>query len=440
VLECPCGNVHRLSLGGVILGEGALESSARALLQRYGSGVSLWVLSDERTEAAAGERWKEAIRAASISSRILPGDPPPLPKLELAEALTAEVRALAPDLLVGVGSGVLSDLVKKVSLDAGIPSWCIATAASVDAYTSARSAIRVAGYHRALPARASEVIVCDLEVLVRAPRRLFLAGLGDLLAKYLASVDWRLAQRVAGETYCEVVGGFALGSARRALDAGRVWGGDPEAALSALAEAGLVSGFAMQAFGSSRPAASAEHTVAHFWETVADAKEHELHGILVGAATKLLLPGYAAWLGPSGGLARLEEPDIEQRLLDLGREPPWEVTLEEGMAPYRQMIADEQQGKTLDLSILRRRLQAFVREKEHILAFAEPLLAELAKAVETLDGLGFPFSLEKLRIAEPRRLLPVRNVRLLRDRYTAFDLAHELGRDAELFAAIAAGA
>ena len=440
--DCACGNLHRLAVEEVIFAESALESSARALLRRYGSAVSLWVLSDERTETAAGERWKRAVHAARISSRILPGDPPPVPTLHLAAALAAEVRALAPDLLVGVGSGVVSDLVKKVALDAALPNWCIATAASVDAYGSATSAIRIAGYHRAVPARPSEVIVCDLDVLATAPRSLFLAGLGDLLAKYLASLDWRIAQRVAGETHCDSVSGFALGSARQAIDAARAWGGDPAAAVSALAEAALVSGFAMQAFGSSRPAASAEHTVAHFWEAAgaAGAKEHDLHGILVGAATKLLLNGYQAWLGPGGALTRLPDPDLEERLVALDQEPPWESTLEEQMAPYRPIIAEEQQGRALDRAILRRRLQAFVREKENILSFAQPLLAELATAIAILEGVGFPFSLEKLRVTKPQRLLPVRNVRLLRNRYTAFDLAHELGREGELLAAIAAAA
>jgi glycerol-1-phosphate dehydrogenase [NAD(P)+] len=439
---CPCGKVHRLAPVEVMFQEGALESSARALHQRYGRGASLWVLSDERTESAAGERWKTAVRAARISSRVLPGDPPPVPTLELAKALSAQVRALGPDLVVGVGSGVVSDLVKKLSLDAGVPNWCVATAASVDAYSSAAAALRVAGYHRALPARPSEVIVCDLEVLARAPRRLFLAGLGDLLAKYLAALDWRLAARIAGERSCEVIGDFALRSARQALDAARTDDGDYAAAVSALMEAGLVSGFAMQAFGSSRPAASAEHTVAHFWESAGavGAKEHDLHGILVGAATKLLFRGYLASLGPSGGFARLEEPDIEQRLLDLGREPPWEGALEEGILPYQPIIAEEQEGKMPDPSALRRRLQAFVRERERILAFAQPLLAELCEAIRTLEGLGFPFSLETLRIAEPQRLLAVRNVRLLRNRYTVFDLAYELGREGELLAAVAAGA
>jgi hypothetical protein len=61
-------------------------------------------------------------------------------------------------------------------------------------------------------------------------------------------------------------------------------------------------------------------------------------------------------------------------------------------------------------------------------------------AMGLLAGLGFPFALEELRIAERYRLLPVRNVRVLRNRYTTFDLAHELGREDALFAAIERGA
>jgi glycerol-1-phosphate dehydrogenase [NAD(P)+] len=71
---------------------------------------------------------------------------------------------------------------------------------------------------------------------------------------------------------------------------------------------------------------------------------------------------------------------------------------------------------------------------------AKPLLRELSDAMGLLAGLGFPFALEELRIAERYRLLPVRNVRVLRNRYTTFDLAHELGREDALFAAIERGA
>ena len=67
-------------------------------------------------------------------------------------------------------------------------------------------------------------------------------------------------------------------------------------------------------------------------------------------------------------------------------------------------------------------------------------VSALATAIAILEGIGFPSSLEKLRVTKPQRLLPVRNVRLLRNRYTAFDLAYELGQEAELLAAIAAAA
>src|SRR5436309_3225831 len=81
----------------------------------------------------------------------------------------------------------------------------VATAASVDAYTSATAALRTGGYHQAIPARPSEVVVCDTDVLARAPSDLFLAGLGDLLAKFLAHLDWTIAHLVAGDPFCEVV-------------------------------------------------------------------------------------------------------------------------------------------------------------------------------------------------------------------------------------------
>ena len=62
---------------------------------------------------------------------------------------------------------------------------------------------------------------------------------------------------------------------------------------------------------------------------------------------------------------------------------------------------------------------------------------QLSEAIRLLEGLGFP-SLGALRIPEAQRLLPVRNVRLLRDRYTSFDLSYELGMEREIVAAIAA--
>jgi glycerol-1-phosphate dehydrogenase [NAD(P)+] len=426
---CSCGDRHRIAIREVLVGVAALEESADLLLRLYGAGPAVWVLSDRNTETAAGDRWKSGL-SARIVSRILPGRPKPVPTLELVDELSAEVQSLSPDLLVSVGSGVISDLVKKVSLDTGVPNWCVATAPSVDAYSSATSAIRVAGYHEAVPTGVSEVIVCDLDVIAHAPRSLFLAGLGDLLAKFIARLDWNLASIVAGERYCGIFSDFALGSARKALQAARELSRSPREAARSLTDAVLVSGFAMQGLGGSRPAASAEHTIAHLWEmaNVVKNEELDLHGMLVGAASRLVLGGYASYYGGLGGM----DVSVDRRLDAYDRELPWEESLEREMRPFMGKIREEMRSRVFDREILKRRIETFHHERKRIDGIARPLLDELALAARILESLDFPFTLRKLGIEKEFGNLAVRNVRLLRNRYTTFQLAYELGNESEL--------
>jgi glycerol-1-phosphate dehydrogenase [NAD(P)+] len=435
VLACTCGRLHRVTAADLLVEEGALVAAAELLARRYGPRPSLWVLSDENTEAAAGARWKSLLGGAAIRARVLPAVPRPVPSAELAADLAGEVRSAAPDLLIAVGAGVISDMGKKVSLDTGVPSWCIATAPSVDAYSSATASLRVAGYHETARARIADLVICDLEVLCRAPRQMVLAGLGDLLAKFLSHLDWRVAHAVTGEHYCPAVSELALESARAAVQAARTLETDEVAAVASLTDAILVSGFAMQAMGGSRPAASVEHTIAHFWETahaVAD-PARDLHGLLVGAATALVLPAYRLFYGR---VVR-DQPDIARRIAALAAEPPWRDRLDPVMQPYADKMAAEMRGRAADASSAH--LEAYAAARDRLADMAGPLLDELAGAIAVLERLGFPFALDALGVAAPLRLPPVRCARLLRDRYTTFDLAHELGVEDDLFDAVAAG-
>jgi len=424
-LACGCGQTHHIGTRAVLTGPDAFKDSAALVATELGSSARLWVLSDENTEAAAGKKWKAGLPATRISAHILPGHPRPAPTAELVSALAEEVRRVSPGLLVAVGSGVISDLVKRVSLEVEIPNWCVATAASVDAYSSATAAIEVNGFHNAVPAQVSRIIVCDLDVIAKAPREMFLAGLGDLLAKYLAFLDWNLSRIMTGEHYCPVISGVALESARSALTAAKTLSGDPGEAVRTLTDAALSSGFAMQAFASSRSAASVEHTMAHLWET-ADAVRNarlDLHGILAGAASRIVLCGYKALY------ARLEdfEPDDTARLIAYAREASWQDSMEEGLLPFIAKVREEMEARTFDKDVLAQRLSTFHTGKTEILALARSTLEELAGAVTTLEGIGYPFSPAELCIDVSYVLLPFRNARLLRKRYTGFDLAYELG-------------
>jgi glycerol-1-phosphate dehydrogenase [NAD(P)+] len=202
--------------------------------------------------------WKRRLTSQRVISRVLFGAPRPVPAAEIVNELTEEVLSGSQDLLVSVGSGVISDLVKKISLNTEAPNWCVATAASVDTFSSATAAIHVRGFHNSVPAAVSQTIICDLAVIEKAPDIMILAGLGDLLAKFIAYLDWNLSRIMTGEHYCEVISSAAIESAQLALSAARHIGDNPRGVARAMTDAALVSGFAMQAIGGSRPASSVE--------------------------------------------------------------------------------------------------------------------------------------------------------------------------------------
>lgn len=432
---CACGREHAIGVRDVLVGRGALARSAGMLAAALPEGGTAWVVSDGRTEEAAGRAWKRRAGGARVAATVLPGDPKPVPTIELAHALAAEARAAGARLVVGIGSGVIADLAKHVSHLLGVPNWAVATAGSVDAYSSATAAIRVEGYHRALPTRVSGHIAVDLDVVARSPRELSFAGFGDLLAKILSFLDWNLARLLTGEHYCPVIADASLGSARQALAASRLLDTDPVAAAASLVDAGLTSGFCMQALGGSRSAASAEHTIAHQWEMAGAVgnPRWDLHGILVGAASPLVLAAYRRLCALVPGFV----PDAAARLAAYDRELPWEDRLEEGMKPFLSKIREEMALRRFDRAVLADRLARFSACRGEVVALAVPLLDELESAVRELAGLGYPFSLGQIGVPREAALLAIRNVGLLRHRYSGFDLAYELGLSGQVGAAAA---
>jgi glycerol-1-phosphate dehydrogenase [NAD(P)+] len=217
---CTCGRRHRINAKRVVVGKGVLSSFPGLVSERFGSGSRIWVLSDRNTEEAAGLSLKKALDSHDVIGVVLPGSPKPQPTLEKVVDLNRQVKESRPDLLVSVGGGTISDMVKKISLDTGVANWCVPTCPSVDAYTSGTAAIWERGYHTSVASRGSEEIVCDLAVLESAPKELILSGLGDLLGKYLASLDWHLSHMITGEPVCEDLVHLSLESAKRVFDSG----------------------------------------------------------------------------------------------------------------------------------------------------------------------------------------------------------------------------
>jgi len=432
--DCACGRRHRIGTRQVLVGAGVLDDLPALLRDRYGRGLRVWVLSDANTERAAGARCKELLADWAPIATVLPGSPKPRPTLELAGELAREAAGYVPGLVLAVGSGVISDLGKKVSHELGIPSWCVATAPSVDAYTSGNSVFKGHSRHQTVWVTPSEAVICDLEVMATAPRVMFLSGLGDLLAKFLVHLDWQLSARVTGEYLCPEAVRTARESALRPLrllaGSGPGSGSEAPAAgelLRALTDALLTAGLLMQALGNSRPASSAEHSAAHAWEIagLVGNPEMDRHGLLVALASRCALEVYRDFYRTLPELS----VDIPARLKALAAEPSWEERLDPALSIFAEQIRTELAAAERGPVALTRRLAAFQRERETIGSLADQAICDLEEGIAALRAFGLPFDLEAFDLKPAAAYLPFPHVRLLRNRYNTFWLMHELGAE-----------
>jgi glycerol-1-phosphate dehydrogenase [NAD(P)+] len=433
--DCSCGLRHRIGTRHVLMGDGVLGELPAMLRDRYGRDIRVWVLSDENTERAAGARCKELLAGWAASATVLPGFPKPRPVFELAGELARDAGGHSPGLVIAVGSGVISDLGKKVARELGIHSWCVATAPSVDAYTSGHSVFKGRGLHQTVPVIPSDTVICDLGVMATAPREMLLSGLGDLLAKFVAHLDWNLSARITGEHLCPESIRTARESALRPLRS--LADPDPLASrelLGSLTDALLTTGFLMQAVGSSRPASSAEHTASFVWE-IAEAvgkQSLNLHGLLVALASRCALEVYREFYRTLPALAL----DIPARLRALAAEPSWEEHLDPGMRMFAEHMRSELGAAKLGAEAWERRLSSFQRARDGLGELAKSTIRDLEEGIAVLRAIGLPFEPAAFGMTPAAAYLPFPHIRLLRNRYNTFWLMHELGAEERPLAAL----
>lgn len=123
------------------------------------------------------------------------------------------------DMLLGVGSGVINDTCKVLAHAIGVPSAIVGTAPSMDGYASNSSSMEVNHVKVSLYNHAPVGILLDSEILAQAPMRMLWAGLGDMVAKYIAICEWRISNIVTGEYYCEHIAQLMRTAVKKIVDA-----------------------------------------------------------------------------------------------------------------------------------------------------------------------------------------------------------------------------
>lgn len=290
---CVCGKSHEIGVESIYIEAGA---SARLMdiLETYQNPV---FICDSNTRAAAEPFLEEEFKdypVIELNPEGLLADNRGVKKvMTQLDYCDRGLSSVSVDILVAIGGGTIHDLTRYAAQEYEIPFVSIPTAASGDGFAANVVALTWDGMKKTVPAAAPSWILADTDILVKAPSRLTAAGVADLLGKYTALLDWRVAHLVTGEYICEEICEMEERTIRdvcRELDELRH--GDAEA-TEKLMYALIIAGLAMQMAGSSWPVSGAEHHITHFWEMgVVNSKLDSLHGERVGVGLVLIVRYY----------------------------------------------------------------------------------------------------------------------------------------------------
>ncbi|MBO7406243.1 MAG: sn-glycerol-1-phosphate dehydrogenase, partial [Clostridia bacterium] len=184
------------------------------------------------------------------------------------------------DMILAVGSGVINDLCKVAAHATGRPTAVVGTAPSMDGYASVMAPLIVDRQKITYPAHYPYVIIEDSELLDTAPPIMKKAGFGDIIGKYTALADWRLAHKVNGDHYCDIVAEMVQSAVDKCVaNLEGYFNGEAEA-TNIMSDTLLLTGISIGLIGYTRPASGSEHHLAHYWELdgIARGVEHPLHG------------------------------------------------------------------------------------------------------------------------------------------------------------------
>ncbi|MEE1102521.1 MAG: sn-glycerol-1-phosphate dehydrogenase [Alistipes sp.] len=234
------------------------------------------VVADENTWRAAGEAVYGYLLSAGVECEepFIFTDPHLHAEWRFIEMLD-ERLAKSDAIPVSVGSGTINDLCKLCSYHQSRPYMCVATAASVDGYSSFGASITYKNMKQTFTCPAPKAILADVGVMAKAPKEMTAAGYADLAAKIPAGAEWIVADFVGSEPIHDAAWHISQDGLKAALsDPEGVAALNPEA-IAPFVEGLMLSGFAMQAARSSRPASCTDHLFSHLWNM----RNHTYQGV-----------------------------------------------------------------------------------------------------------------------------------------------------------------
>lgn len=408
-------------------GVGAMEK-VPAMFNKLFPGKTAIVVADKNTYAVAGEAVYGYLKNAGINteSPFIFTDPELFAEWSYIGQLEAFLKE-RDVIAVAVGSGVINDLTKLVSSHLGRRYMIVGTAASMDGYTAYGASITFEGNKQTFDCPAPLGMVFDPTVAAKAPEGMSASGYGDLMAKVPAGADWIIADAVGSESIDPFAFSLVQSKLRDALsDPDAVAAGDVEA-TGKLADGLIMSGFAMQAMSSSRPASGTDHQFSHYWdmEGLCYNGKHVSHGFKVSIGTLVSTACLEYLVGKD-----FTSMDIDKAVAQWPEWEEMEKTIHEvfdGKPGHLARGLVESKGKYTDREGVRKQLEAVKNNWPELREKIRKQIIPFNEVYDCLKRVGAPYEPEMIGVSREKLCSTFRAIPFMRNRFTGIDLIYRAG-------------
>ena len=294
--SCPCGRKHETAIKDVRIASG-LVHKVGDILKENSFPCNILLVADKNTlKAATGIG--DSLKDYEVEYKIYED-------LRIATlAHVEEIEKLIQDrdiAVLSVGTGSVNDTCRLAAARQDKKLCIFATAPSMDGFASYGAPIVHNGFKATYSAKSPEVIIGDTKILASAPKELKSAGFGDMIAKYVGLIDWKVSALLTGEYYCEKVAALTKSAVDELMEMADKVTINDEKTAGKIFEALLKTGLGMSFTQNSRPASGSEHIISHLIECVElrDNIIPNFHGDDVGVCSLEMLK-YYNWLAEHG--------------------------------------------------------------------------------------------------------------------------------------------